>query len=158
MFEVFDKFFGDDFLGFGEPTLMYYNANHTQDIHPVYWEKQESADSESDKFDIYRATVRSVGVSKDDVKVTVDNQKYQINVGGITNTNGIDYDFACSLPVAKTILSNIDHIYYDTIDGITYVYLYVKKNESKIRIEYKDMKEANKMCSHEEYDKLKGNK
>jgi hypothetical protein len=130
MFNVLDDFFEDDFsLGFGKPTLIYYNTPHTQDMNPAYWQKQMPKDGEEDKFDIYRATCRSVGVSKNDVSVKI-NGNY-INVGGKTTTNGIDYDFACSLPVAETIIENIDKILYETINGITYIYVYVKKSKGK---------------------------
>lgn len=147
--EFFNDFFGDDFaLGFGKPTLLYYNTPHTRDMNPAYWQKQESRDSEEDKFDIYRAMVRSVGVSKENVEIKVDGNN--LNVSGKTKTNGNDYNFACTLPVADTILENIDHIYYDSIDGITYIYLYVKKNkDNKIKIEQKNLNDKPTFgCSH----------
>jgi hypothetical protein len=132
MLEVFDRFFEDQFLGFGKPTLLYYNTNFTQDMNPAYWEKQE-IDGKCD-VDVYRATVRSVGVSKNDVSIKVKGN--QIDIGGKTITNGIDYDFACSLPIADAIVKSIDKITYDTVNGITYLYLYVKKSkDNNIRIE-----------------------
>ena len=132
MLSIFGDFFDDDFtLGFGKPTLLYYNTPHTQDMNPAYWTKLDSVEHD---LDTYRASVRSVGVSKEDVSVNIKDN--HIDIGGKTTTNEIDYDFACSLPVAKTILENVDHISYDTINGITYIYLYVKKNkENKIKIE-----------------------
>jgi hypothetical protein len=132
MFEVFDKFFEDQFLGFGKPTLIYYNTPHTKDMNPAYWEKQETG-GECD-FDVYRATVRSVGVAKNDVSVKVNGN--QIDISGKTTTNGIDYDFACTLPIADVIVKSIDKITYDTVNGITYLYVYVKKSKgSNIKIE-----------------------
>lgn len=133
MFEVFNDFFGNDGLSlFGRPTLVYYNTNFTQDMNPAYWEKQEVKGDCN--VDVYRATVRSVGVAKENVSVKVNGNR--IDVGGKTTTNGIDYDFACTLPIAEAVVKSIDKITYDTVNGITYLYLYVKKNkDNHIKIE-----------------------
>lgn len=126
---IFDDFFGNDFLGFGEPHLDFYNCAGTKDIVPAVWRKVTNV-KDSD-FDEYLAICRSVGVRPSDVEVTVPDDKNVIKVSGETKTNWDTYNFSYELPIAKAIMDNIEKIECRSEDGLSYITLKVKKIEQK---------------------------
>ena len=129
MFEVFDEFFGNDFLGFGKPYLDFYNCAGTKDIMPAVWKKNQS--NNDPKFDEYIAICRSVGVRPENIKVTVPDNSNAIKISGETKTNWDTYNFSCELPIAKAIMDNIEKIECKSEDGLSYITLKVKKIEQK---------------------------
>ena len=137
MLSIFDDFFGNDFLGFGEPHLDFYNCAGTKDISPAVWKKNES--NSDSNFDEYIAICRSVGVMPRDVKISVPNGSNVIKVCGETKTNWTTYNFSYELPIAKAIMDNIQQIKCRSENGLSYITLKVKKAEQnkKIDIEIK---------------------
>ena len=112
--------FLDDFFGFGKPYDLIYNTGKTKDMNPAYWSKTEEG---------YKATCRTVGISAEDVKVEVND--YTILICGETEYEGIKYNTSYKLPIAKEIMGDIEKIEYKTLNGITYIYLFVKTPEKK---------------------------
>jgi HSP20 family molecular chaperone IbpA len=127
--EIFDDFFGDDFLGFGEPHLDFYNCAGTKDISPAVWRKNKS--NNNPNYDEYVAICRSVGVRPSDIKVVVPDNENVIKISGETKTNWDTYNFSCELPIAKAIMDNIEKIECRSEDGLSYITLKVKKPEQK---------------------------
>ena len=122
-----DDFFG---LGFGIPTSIRYNTASTKDMNPVVWAKWTEKDEEGkDKFIGYKAVVRTVGVSEDDVKITV--EKDGLIVEGKTEFEGYSYSQYVKLPVSREVVSNIEKISYHSKDGMTYVYLNIRTPKYK---------------------------
>ena len=137
MYSIFNDFFGDDFLGFGEPHLDFYNCAGTKDISPAVWKKNQSNDDS--KFDEYIAICRSVGVMPKDVKISVPSENNAIKVCGETKTNFGTYNFSYELPIAKAIMDNIEKIECKSENGLSYITLKVKKvdQNKKFDIEVK---------------------
>ena len=73
----------------------------------------------------YKCACRSVGVAPDDVHVTVTSNS--IKVKGETKCDGETYsiDYECS--VAKDVINNIEKVEYKSLNGMTYIYITVKK-------------------------------
>lgn len=112
--------FLDDFFGFGKPIDLIYNTGKTKDMNPAYWVKTEEG---------YKATCRTVGIAPDDVKVEIID--FNIVVSGETEYEGVKYDTSYKLPIASEIIGNIMAVDYKTLNGLTYIYLYVEKPEKK---------------------------
>lgn len=112
--------FLDDFFGFGKPTDLIYNAGKTKDMNPVYWSKTE---------DGYKATCRTVGIAPEDVKVEIDN--YNIVIKGETKYEENIYNTSYKLPISKEIIGDVKSIDYKTLNGLTYIYLFVETPEKK---------------------------
>ena len=127
--------FENDFLGFGEPRLDFYNAGNTKDMCPAYW-KKDKEDKDSN-FDVFHATVRSVGIDPKDVKVSVNDTL--LRVYGETKRGDDTYNFSCELPIAKAIMDNIEKIECKSENGLSYITLKVKKvdQNKKFDIEIK---------------------
>jgi HSP20 family molecular chaperone IbpA len=139
MNDFFDLFFDDAFdsmnpIGFAKPVTFKFESGNTHDMNPAYWTELKHKEKE-DGTVCYRAIVRSVGVNSENVKVKVN--KNSINVKGDTTTKGIHYWFDIDLPVSEEILADAENVSYEVKDGMTYVYLYVKKPAKKdIKVEY----------------------
>lgn len=110
-FSTFDNMF------FGEP-VMSFNTGHTKDMSPVFWTKVKDKNC-------YRAEVRSVGVNPEDIKVEVGTRS--IVVSGKSEYEKINYDFKYTLPVPESIISDIEKVSYKVLNGMTYIYVFVKK-------------------------------
>ena len=54
-----------------------------------------------------------------------------ILICGETEYEGIKYNTSYKLPIAKEIMGDIEKIEYKTLNGITYIYLFVKTPEKK---------------------------
>lgn len=106
-----------DFLRlFDEPINLSFNTAGTKDMHPVNWKKTENG---------YRAICRTVGISKEDLKV--DFVENTIRVSGKTKYNDEEYSINYSIPISREIVKNIEKINYKTENGLTYINLIVKK-------------------------------
>lgn len=112
--------FLDNFFGFGKPLDLVYNTGNTKDMNPAYWSKTDTG---------YKATCRTVGIAPDDVKVEIG--EYNIIVSGKTEYEGVEYNTSYKLPISKEIMGDIKNIDYKTLNGLTYIYLYVETPEKK---------------------------
>lgn len=119
---IFDDFFDQFVLGFGKPRKNRYNTGHTQDMSPVYWETLTDDNGEEIG---YKATCRTVGIEPDDVKVTVKGNV--IAVEGKTENGKSVYDCYYEIPVAESVIANIEKINYQTKNGLTYVTVNIKR-------------------------------
>lgn len=112
--------FLDDFFGFGKPFDLVYNTGKTKDMNPAYWSKTDKG---------YKATCRTVGIAPEDVEVYLEGNN--IIVKGKTEYEDAIYDTSYKLPVASHILQDIENIEYKTLNGLTYIYLYLVQLEKK---------------------------
>lgn len=112
--------FLEDFFGFGKPFDLVYNTGKTKDMNPAYWSKTDKG---------YKATCRTVGIAPDDVKVEIGD--CNIVVSGKTEYEGVEYNTSYKLPISKEIMGDIKNIDYKTLNGLTYIYLYVETPEKK---------------------------
>ena len=112
--------FLDDFFGFGKPFDLVYNTGKTKDMNPAYWSKTDKG---------YKAVCRTVGIAPDDVKVETDD--CNIVVSGETEYEGNKYNTFYKIPISKEIMGDITNITYKTLNGLTYIQLYVETPEKK---------------------------
>lgn len=110
------NFFDDDFMRIFDKPIVRYNSAKTKDMSPMSWHKTDKG---------YKCACRSVGVAPDDVHVTVTSNS--IKVKGETKYDGETYsiDYECS--VAKDVINNIEKVGYKSLNGMTYIYITVKK-------------------------------
>lgn len=116
MYDFLDDFFG----GFGKPFDLVYNTGKTKDMNPAYWSKTDKG---------YKAVCRTVGIAPDDVKVETD--ECNIVVSGETEYEGNKYNTFYKIPISKEIMGDIINITYKTLNGLTYIQLYVETPEKK---------------------------
>lgn len=109
IFDDFDDLFE---LGFGKAKNLKFNTNGTKDMSPAYWKKTDNG---------YEAVCRTVGISPEDVKVSIDGNNICVN--GVTTYGSNAYDCSYELPVADSIIELIDSVEYTSKDGLTYIYL-----------------------------------
>ena len=129
---IFDDFFDQFVLGFGKPKKNRYNAGHTKDMSPVFW---QTLSDENGKKIGYRATCRTVGISPDDVKVSLKDNNIVVE-GRTEFSQESVYDCYYEIPVADSVVSDIEKINYKTENGLTYVTVLVKEPiKSNILIE-----------------------
>lgn len=128
-----DKIF-EDFLtfGLGRPKNLRYNIGHTKDVSPVYWQK--FVDNKTKEELGIKSTCRTVGISPSDVKVEL--TKHGITVSGVTKYENTQYDTYYEIPISTSVISDIESIKYKTENGLTYIYVYIKKPKTaEIKIE-----------------------
>ena len=130
--ENFEKLFEDFFsMGFGRPRNIRFNVGGTKDMNPVYW--QTLTDDDNHKIG-FKSTCRTVGLSPEDVKVSLEDNC--IVVQGNSEFDGVKYDTHIEIPVSESVVGNIENIKYKTLNGLTYIYIYIKTPEyTKINIE-----------------------
>ena len=63
-------------LSFGRPVNIKYNTGNTKDMIPSYFTKWYDED---EKFIGYKATIRSVGINEDDLKIALEEDKLIIS-------------------------------------------------------------------------------
>lgn len=117
------NFFNDFNSIFGKPRNFYFNCK-TKDQMPSFWEKTEEG---------FKATCRTVGISENDVKVSVENDC--IKVTGETIVDDFAYNCNIELPVIQEVLNSVKNIKFKTANGLTFIYIEVdtpKKKEIKI--------------------------
>lgn len=110
----------EDIFGFGKPLDLIYNTGKTKDMNPAYWSKTDKG---------YKAICRTVGIAPEDVKIEIND--YNIVVSGETEYEGNVYNTSYKLPVSKEIIGDIKSIDYKTLNGLTYIYLFVETPEKK---------------------------
>jgi HSP20 family molecular chaperone IbpA len=114
---IFDEFFT---LGFGKPRRLVFNSQ-VKDMLPSYWSKKD------DKT--YLCTVKTLGINPDDVNV--EETDYGIKVSGATEINGFTYDTSVELPIAESIMNEIEEIEVSSRNGLTFVTLKLNRPEKK---------------------------
>ena len=122
------NFFDDDFFkcGFGLPISIRYNTAGTKDMMPAVW--RDYFDENGNKIG-YKAICRTVGVDESDVKIEI--KENSLIVSGKTEYEGSIYSQYVELPIVEDVMSNIEKVDYKTKNGLTYIYLKVKKTEKK---------------------------
>jgi HSP20 family molecular chaperone IbpA len=125
-----DKFFDevlDDFftLGFGKPRRLVFNSN-VKDMLPSYWSKKD------DKT--YLCTVKTLGINAEDVNV--EETDYGLKVFGASDIEGYSYNTSIELPIAESIMNEIEKIQVTSKNGLTFITLSLNRSEKKkIKIE-----------------------
>lgn len=120
--DVFDEFFT---LGFGKPKRIIFNSN-VKDMLPSYWQKKD------DKT--YLCTVKTLGINPEDVNV--EETDYGIKVSGSSVINDFTYDTCIELPIAESIMNEIEKITVTSKNGLTFITLILDRPEKrKILIE-----------------------
>ena len=136
IFKDFDDVMFGDFCNPFSGTVSYlkFNSNRTQDQHPIVFQKLAKDDKMIDKnHTVYRATVRSVGVAPKDISVKLDNKTLWVK--GETGNKDSEYDFEIGYDISDDLIGQIDNIKFKSENGITYIYLFVKRNVPDIKIE-----------------------
>lgn len=133
---IFDDFVFGDFCDPFDGAVSYlkFNSNNTQDQHPISIQKLANDDKLVDKdHTVYRISCRSVGVSPKDVSVEIDGKTLWIK--GETDNKDSEYNFKVGYTISDDLIGQIDQVKFNSENGITYVYLFVKRNNPNIKIE-----------------------
>jgi HSP20 family molecular chaperone IbpA len=115
--EVFDDFFT---LGFGKPRKLIFNSC-VKDMLPSYWEKKDEK--------TYVCTVKTLGINPEDVMV--EEVDYGFKVSGKTKLNDYTYDTYLELPVAESIMNEIEKIEVSSKNGLTFITLILNRPEKR---------------------------
>lgn len=115
LFNFFDNFC------FGKPIGISYNAANTKDMYPISWKKTENG---------YKCVCRSVGINPEDLNIAFSDNSMKIS--GKTECDGETYSVSYECPIAKEIISNIDKVEYKSANGLTYIYITLKKDAVKV--------------------------
>lgn len=115
--DVFDEFFT---LGFGRPKRIVFNSR-VKDLLPSYWQKKD------DKT--YLCTVKTLGINPEDV--IVETTDYGIKVSGSSVINDFTYDTDIELPIAESIMNEVEKIKVKSKNGLTFITLILNKPEKK---------------------------
>ena len=115
--EVFDDFFT---LGFGKPRKLIFNSC-VKDMLPSYWEKKDEK--------TYVCTVKTLGINPEDVMV--EEVDYGFKVSGKTKLNDYTYDTYLELPVAESIMNEIEKIEVTSKNGLTFITLILNRPEKR---------------------------
>lgn len=117
------KFFEDaidEFLGFGKPRRLVFNSR-VKDMLPSYWQKKD------DKT--YMCICKTIGINPEDVKV--EETDYGLKVSGSTDVEGFTYDTYFELPIAQSIMNEIEKIKVSSKNGLTFITLILDRPEKK---------------------------
>lgn len=87
---------------------------------PVTWNNTDNG---------YRAICRTVGINPDDVKIEIVDDG--IHLTGTTIVDDEEYSVSYIMPVSSMIMNKIEDIKYESKNGLTYIYLNLKKIEKK---------------------------
>lgn len=121
MTRIFDDVFDDFFtLGFGRPKRIVFNSR-VKDLLPSYWQKKD------DKT--YLCTVKTLGINPEDV--IVETTDYGIKVSGSSVVNDFTYDTDIELPIAESIMNEVEKIKVKSKNGLTFITLILDKPEKK---------------------------
>ena len=131
MSNYFDEIFDSMMMGFGKPVNVRFNTAKTKDLMPNYWSAWdvEVKDSTEKENVGYKCICRTVGIDANDVKVTM--EEYGICVDGVTEYEGNKFTQHIELPISESVMADIEAINYKTLNGLTYIYLKMKKPEKK---------------------------
>ena len=126
MYNFSEQIFDDILtLGFGKPRRLIFNSN-VKDMLPSYWTKKD------DK--IYMCVCKTIGINPEDVEV--EETEYGLKVSGSTELESYKYDTSFELPIAESIINEIEKVKHYTKNGLTFITLTLNKPEKKkIKIE-----------------------
>ncbi len=125
MTKFFDEVFDEFLLGFGKPRRLIFNSQ-VKDMLPSYWQKKDEK--------TYLCTVKTLGINPEDVKV--EETDYGIKVSGSSVVNDFTYDTCLELPIAESIMNEIEKIKVTSKNGLTFITLILNRPEKrKITIE-----------------------
>ena len=126
-------------IGFGAPYNVRFNTPYTKDMNPAYWsvwEEDNLVEGEDDYGDNgenhvikervgYKAICRTIGIREEDIKLELRN--YGLCLDGTTDIGENRYSQHIELPISREVMKNIEEITYECRDGLTYIYLRMKK-------------------------------
>jgi HSP20 family molecular chaperone IbpA len=119
-----DEFFSE-VLGFGKPRHFFYNSV-VKDMLPSYWSKKDEK--------TYTCTVKTLGINPSDI--SIEETEYGLKVFGETELNGFKYNTSMELPIAESIINEIEKIEFESKNGLTFITLVLNRPEKKkIKIE-----------------------
>lgn len=104
---------------FGDVTNLLFH-NYTLDQKPVKWDATDTG---------FRAICRTVGIDPDDVNIELTSDG--IDLKGSTTVDGEEYSVSYSMPISQSIMSKVENIKYESKNGLTYIYLNLRKEEKK---------------------------
>lgn len=107
MTRFFDDVFDEFLLGFGKPRKLIFNSQ-VKDMLPSYWQKKD------DKT--YLCTVKTLGINPEDV--SVEETDYGLKVSGETELEGYKYNTSLELPIAESIMNEIEKIKVKCKNGL----------------------------------------
>ena len=120
MTKFLDEVFDDFLLGFGRPRRLIFNSQ-VKDMLPTYWKK------ENDKT--YVCVCKTIGINPEDVKV--EETEYGLKVSGSTELCGYTYDTSFELPIAESIMNEIEKVKVSSKNGLTFITLTLDRPEKK---------------------------
>jgi len=120
MSRIFDDVFDEFLLGFGKPKRFIFNSQ-VKDMLPSYWQKKD------DKT--YLCTVKTLGINPEDVIVEIID--YGIKVSGSSIVNDFTYDTCVELPIAESIMNEVEKIKVMSKNGLTFITLILDRPEKK---------------------------
>lgn len=110
----------DEVLGFGKPRHLVFNSV-VKDMLPSYWEKVDD--------NTYMCIVKSLGINPKDI--TVEETEYGLKVYGETEERGFKYNTSMELPIADSIINEIEKVEVNSKNGLTFIVLKLNKPEKK---------------------------
>lgn len=120
--ELFDEFFNGMSLFGYRPMRLVFNSN-VKDMSPYSFKKTD---------DGFIGTVKTLGISEKDIKVTV--EEYGIKVTGESEINGEKYNTEIEIAINDSVMADLKEIKYHCQDGLTFVNLILENRRKKILI------------------------
>jgi len=122
--------FNDDFDEivegfFGKPRHLIFNST-VKDLYPTSWKKNDEGD--------YTCTIKTLGIDPQDLNV--EQTEWGLKIKGETKIKEDTYNTSMELPIANSIMNDIDKIQVKSKDGLTFITLMLnKQSKKKIKIE-----------------------
>lgn len=120
--ELFDEFFNGMSLFGYRPIRLVFNSN-VKDMSPYSFKKTD---------DGFLGTVKTLGISAKDIKVTVED--YGIKVTGESKINGEKYNTEIEIAINDSVMADLKEIKYHSQDGLTFISLILENKRKKILI------------------------
>ena len=118
-----EEIFNDMMLFSYRPMRLVFNSNGIKDMSPFTFGKSE---------DGYICTVKTLGISEKDIKVTVED--YGIKVIGESEINGEKYNTEIEIAINNSVMADLKEIKYHCQDGLTFINLILDNKRKKILI------------------------
>jgi len=120
--ELFDEFFNGMSLFGYRPMRLVFNSN-VKDMSPYSFKKTD---------DGFIGTIKTLGISEKDIKVTV--EEYGIKVTGESEINGEKYNTEIEIAINDSVMADLKEIKYHSQDGLTFINLILDNKRKKILI------------------------